>query len=80
MIFWKLIETDQSYELSCHDKNFVQCPIRFSCPGDRENKSVRENRRVKMFAVAGYHAVVCDVFIRPHIHEARKIDGESLSL
>ena len=31
--------------------------------GDREDKSLRENRRVKMFAAAGYHAVVCDNFI-----------------
>ena len=37
--------------------------MRISCPaqgrGDRENKSLRENRRVKKFAVAGHHAVVC---------------------
>ena len=31
--------------------------------GDREKKSLRENWRVKIFAVAGYHAVVCDAFI-----------------
>ena len=31
--------------------------------GDRENKSARENGRVKIFAIAGHHAVVCDAFI-----------------
>ena len=31
--------------------------------GDIENKSLRENWRVKMIAVAGYHTVVCDAFI-----------------
>ena len=38
--------------------------------GNRENKSLRENRRLKMFAVAGYHAVVCDAFIveREYMH------------
>ena len=49
-----LSEAYQSYEVSCHDKNFVPCPLRFSCPAQgryRENKYVRENRRVKMLAV-----------------------------
>ena len=49
-----LSEAYQSYEVSCHDKNSVPCPLRFSCPAQRrytENKYVRENRRVKMFAV-----------------------------
>ena len=32
-------------------------------PVCKKNKSLREDRRVKMFAVAGYHAVVCDAFI-----------------
>ena len=66
MIYQKLIMTDQSYEVSCQDINFVPCPMRFSCPAQgwyRENKSIRENRRVKMFVVAGYHAVGCDAFI-----------------
>ena len=78
LIYRKLIVTDQSNEVSCLDKNFVPCPMRFSCPAQgryRENKYVRENRRVKMFAVGGgggggggggkggYHAVVCDAFI-----------------
>ena len=61
MIYWKLIVTDQSYEVSCQDINFVPCPMRFSCPTQgscRENKSITENWRVKMFAVAGYHAVI----------------------
>ena len=31
--------------------------------GDRENKSLRENQQVKMFAVIGYHTVICDAFI-----------------
>ena len=64
MIYQRLIVTDQSYEVSCHDKKIVLCPRRFSCPAQRrENKTLRENRRVEMFAVAGYHAVVCDAFI-----------------
>ena len=66
MIYWKLIVTDQSYEVSCTDINFVPRPMRFSCPTQgwhRENKYIRENWGVKMFAVAGYHAVVCDAFI-----------------
>ena len=49
-----LSEAYQSYEVSCYDKNFVPCSLRFSCPAQgryRENKYVRENRRVKMFAV-----------------------------
>ena len=38
MIHRKLIVTDQSYEMSCHEKNCVPCPMRFSCParGDIE--------------------------------------------
>ena len=65
MIYRRLIVTVQSYEVSCHDKNFVLCPMRFSCPaqGDRENKSLRDNRRVKMLAVAGYYSVILDAFI-----------------
>ena len=59
MIYWKLIVTDQSYEVSSHDKKFVPCPIRFN----NENKSVREYLQVKMFAVAGYHTVICNAFI-----------------
>ena len=54
------------HEVSCHDKNFVPCPMRFSCAAQglyRENKAVRENWRVKMFAVEGYHTVICDAFI-----------------
>ena len=31
MIYRKLIVTDQSYEVSCQDINFVPCPMRFSC-------------------------------------------------
>ena len=66
MIYRRLIVTDQSYEESCQDINFVLCHMRFSRPARdwyRKNKSIRENLRVKMFAVAGYHAVVCDAFI-----------------
>ena len=43
-----LAEAYQSYEVSCHDKNLVPCPLRFSCPAQgryRENKYVRANRR-----------------------------------
>ena len=32
LIYRKFIVTDQSYNMSCHDKNFVPCPTRFSCP------------------------------------------------
>ena len=32
MNYQRLIVTDQIYEVSCHDKNFVLCPMRFSCP------------------------------------------------
>ena len=68
VIYRKLIVTDQSYEGSCHDKNFVLCPMMISCPaqgvgGIEKINLLRENRRLKMFAVAGYHAVVCDAFI-----------------
>ena len=62
MINQKLIITDQSYEVSCQDMNFVPCPMRLSCPAEKINL-LRENWRVKMFAVARYHAVVCDAFI-----------------
>ena len=82
MIYQSFIVTDQSYEVSCHDKNFDLCPMRFSCPaqGDRENKSVRESRRVTMFAVAGYHAVVCDAFIKLYMYIIFSIDFRNLVL
>ena len=38
MIYWKLIVTDQSYEVSCHDKNFDPSPMRFSCPAQKTGK------------------------------------------
>ena len=66
MIYRKLIVPGQSYEVSCQDINFVPCLMRFHCSlrvDTEKNKSIRENWRVKMFAVAGYHAVVCDAFI-----------------
>ena len=44
-------------------KCLVMTKILFHAPCFRENKAVRENWRVKMCAVAGYHAVVCDAFI-----------------
>ena len=37
-----LSETDQSYEVSCHDKNFVLCPMRYSCSGVIEKINLRE--------------------------------------
>ena len=46
--------------MSSEDINFVPCPMRFSCPAQG---SYRENWLVKMFAVVGYHTVVCDAFI-----------------
>ena len=56
MIYRKLIVIDQNYEVSCPDINFVPCPMRLNCSAQglyRANKSIRENWRVKMFAVAG---------------------------
>ena len=40
--------------MKCRDKKGVI---------QRKYKSVRENRLVKMFAVVGYHTVVCKAFI-----------------
>ena len=37
MIYQKLIITDQSYEVSCQDINFVPYPMRFSCPAEKIN-------------------------------------------
>ena len=37
MISQKLIITDQSYEVSCQDINFVPCSMRFSCPAEKIN-------------------------------------------
>ena len=59
-VFLKLKANDQS------SKGLICClkltPSDY-LPLPREIKSVREHQRVKMFAVAGYHAVVCDAFI-----------------
>ena len=57
MICQKLIITDQIYEVSCQDIHFVPCPMIFSCPVEKKNLLE------KMFAVAGYHTVICDPFI-----------------
>ena len=35
MIYQKLIITDQSYEVSCQDINFVPYSMRFSCPAEK---------------------------------------------
>ena len=46
MIYRKRIVSDQSNEVSCLDKIFVPCLMRFSCPvrGDTaKNKTAREN-------------------------------------
>ena len=59
MIYRRLTLTDQSYEVSCHDKNFVLCSMRY---GVIEKINLVEKSASKMFAAAGYHAVVCDVF------------------
>ena len=40
MIYWKLIVTDQSYEVSCTDINFVPCPMRFSCPTQVDTEKI----------------------------------------
>ena len=40
MFYRKLIVTDQSYEVSCQDIDFVPCPMKFSCPAQA---SIREN-------------------------------------
>ena len=37
MIYQKLIITDQSYEVSCQDINFVPCHMRFSWPAEKIN-------------------------------------------
>ena len=44
LIYRKFIVTDQNYEVSCHDKKFVPCPIRFGCPaqGDTEKINMLE--------------------------------------
>ena len=42
MNYQKLIITDQSYEVSCQDINFVPCPIRFSCPAEKIHLPVLE--------------------------------------
>ena len=61
MIYRKLIVTNQNYEVSSHDKTKKHF-IRLSCPAQTGN------RRVKLFAVAGYHAVVCDAFIQLYFY------------
>ena len=40
MIYWKLIVTDQSYEVSCQDINFVPCPIRLSWPTQYDTEKI----------------------------------------
>ena len=37
MIYQTLIRTDQSYEVSCQDINFVPCPMRFNCSAEKIN-------------------------------------------
>ena len=62
--------------MSCQDLNFVPCPMRFSCPTQgcyRENKPIRENWQVKMFAVAGVSRSRLDAFIEI------VLEGEKLS-
>ena len=52
--------------MSSRDKNCVPCLMRFSCPaqGEMVEKIILyEKINVKMFAVAGCHADVCDAFI-----------------
>ena len=40
MIYRRLIVTDQSYEVSCHDKNFVLCPKKFSAALLRSDREI----------------------------------------
>ena len=40
MVYWKLIVTDQSYEVSCQDINFVPCPMRFSWPTQYDTEKI----------------------------------------
>ena len=51
MIYLKLIVTDQSNEVCCHDKKKCSMPVRCLATvlrGDTEkHESARENRRVK---------------------------------
>ena len=37
MIYQKLLITDQSYEVSSQDINFVPCPMRFNRPAEKIN-------------------------------------------
>ena len=46
MIYQKLIITDQSYEVSCQDINFVPYPMRFSCPAEKINQRKLESENV----------------------------------
>ena len=41
MFYQKLIITDQSYEVSCQNINFVPCPMRFSCSAEKINLFVK---------------------------------------
>ena len=42
---------------------YAPCGLAALLRGNREYKSFRENRRVKMFGVAGNHAAIYDAFI-----------------
>ena len=44
MIYWKLTVTDQSYDISCHDKKFVHAPWGLAVPaqGNKQKKSCQE--------------------------------------
>ena len=44
MIYQKIIVTDQSYEVSCHDKNFIPCPMSLAAllRGDTEKINMLE--------------------------------------
>ena len=56
MIYQKILITDQSYEVSCQDIILFHAPCNLAAPC-RENESIRENWRVKMFAVVGGRVV-----------------------
>ena len=58
MINQKLIITDQSYELSCKDINFVPCPMRFSCPAEKINLLEKIGDCIFLcFCLADFHQI-----------------------
>ena len=84
MIYRKLIVSDQSNEVSCHNKDFSLCLVGLGCsrPGVKEKNKSGKIGVWKRLAVAGYHAVVCDAFIcfilrkNTHLAYAKSVDPD----